>query len=119
MGVIEINSKKKEEKNTLDMIPVRKYKWKEGEVVTVFVPRFRSRVGKRFCRAIKKESTYNVNLDKLGSFAWKLCDGERTVGAIGNALKEKFGEEVEPVYERVAELFNIMEANGLITYKKK
>jgi len=40
------------------------------------------------------------------------------VREIGNSLKEKFGEDVEPVNERVAELFNIMEANRLISYKR-
>jgi hypothetical protein len=111
-------ARKKDIKNTLDMIPVRNYEWKEKEVVTVLVPRFRSRLGQRFCKLIKKDPTYNVNLDKLGSFAWKLCNGTRTVRDIGKNLSEEFGDEVEPINQRVSELFNIMEANKLITYKK-
>jgi hypothetical protein len=111
--------KKKEQQNLLEMVPVRVYEWEENEIVKVKIPRFKSKVGKRFCRAFKKEQTYNVNLDKYGSEAWKLCDGDRTIEAIGSALKEKFGDEVEPVNERIAELFQIMEANGLITYKNK
>lgn len=111
--------KKTEAINVLDMIPVRILEWEEKETVIVKAPRFKSYLGKKFGKLVKKEPTYNINLDKVGSVAWKLCDGERTVRAIGKALLEKFGEEVEPMSERVAELFNIMEANKLITYKRK
>jgi hypothetical protein len=110
---------KNEAKNVLDMIPVRILEWEEKETVIVKAPRFRSYIGRKFCKLLKKEPTYNINLDKVGSAAWKLCDGERTVRAIGKTLLEKFGDEVEPINERVAELFNIMEANKLITYKRQ
>lgn len=109
--------RKKESRNILDMVPVRAYEWEEKDTVTIKVPRFKTKIGQKFCRLIKKKPTYNVNLDRYGSEAWKLCDGNKTVRAIGNALKEKFGEDVEPINERVAELFNIMEANKLICYK--
>ena len=115
-------ARKKESKNILDLIPVRARDWGEGKedegTVQLKVPRFESRLGKRFCRWIKKSPTYNVNLDKYGSEAWKLCDGNRTVGEIAERLREKYGDEVKPAYERVAELMSIMEINGLITYKK-
>jgi len=84
--------RKKETRNILDMIPLRSYEWEEKEgTVSIKVPKFRSKL---------------------------LCDGKRTVRDIGNSLKEKFREDVEPVYERIAELFNIMEANRLISYKR-
>ncbi len=113
-----MSRKKKEAENVLSMIPVRVYEWDENKIVTVKVPRFRSKVGQRFCRLIKKDATYNVNQDKYSSAAWKLCDGERTVGAIGKALREQFEEDVDPINERIAVLFDIMEANGLIRYNK-
>ncbi|MEE9151115.1 MAG: PqqD family protein [Thermoplasmata archaeon] len=111
-------AKKKETRNILDMIPFRLNEWGEKETVTVKVPRFKSKLGKKFGKLVKKESTYNVNLDKFCSFVWKLCDGKRTVKEIGLILDKEYGEEVEPVYERLAELFNIMEANKLIIYKR-
>jgi len=111
--------REKETQNILDMIPLRSYEWEEkGETISVKVPKFRSKLGQKFCSLIKKKRTYRVNLDEYGSYVWKLCDGRRTVREIGNSLKEKFGEDLEPVYERVAELFNIMEANKLISYKR-
>ena len=111
-------TQKKKDKNILDMIPTRLHEWEEGEgIVKVKVPRFKSRMGKRFCRWLKKSPTYDVNLDKYGSEAWKLCNGTNDVGTIAESLLETFGEDVEPVYERVAKLLSIMEINGLITYK--
>ncbi len=123
-----MTSQKRKEDNILDMIPGRVHEWVEekvegegevGEVrVRVKVPRFKSGVGKRFCKWLKKSPTYDVKLDRYGSEAWKLCDGINDVGTIAESLLEKFGEDVEPVYERVAQLISIMEINGLITYKK-
>ena len=110
--------KKKEPQNILNMIPIRKCEWEENDIIKVKMPRFKRRIGKRFCKLLKKENSYIINLDKRGSEAWKLCDGKKTVKNIADELKEKFEEEVEPAYERVAELMNIMEGNGLITYKK-
>lgn len=110
-------SKKKEEKNILDMVPIRCYKWGEKEHVFVFVPRFRSRLGQKFCRLLKKNPTYKVNLDDRSSDAWKLCDGKRTVREIAVELEKKYKEKVEPANVRVAELCNILESNQLIRYK--
>jgi hypothetical protein len=114
--------RKKETKNILDMVPQRAYEWEEDEkkgIVIVKMPRFKSRLGKKFCSTIKKDQTYNVKLDEKNSFIWKLCDGKRSVKEIAKSVLDKYEEDVEPVYQRVGELFNIMESNGLITYKKK
>jgi hypothetical protein len=115
-------ARKKETKNILDMVPHRIYEWEEDEkkgIVIVKMPRFRSRLGKKFCSAIKKDQTYNVKLDEKNSFIWKLCDGKRSVREISESVLDKYGDDVEPVYQRVGELFHIMESNRLITYKKK
>jgi hypothetical protein len=111
-------AREKQDKNVLDMTPSRLHEWEVVEdIVKVQVSRFKSRLGKRFCRWLKKSPTINVNLDKHSSEAWRLCDGQNTVRYIAESLHEKFGDEVEPAYERVAELMGIMELNGLITYK--
>jgi hypothetical protein len=115
-------ARKKETKNILDMVPQRSFDWEEDEkkgTVIVKMPRFRSRLGKKFCSLIKKDQTYNVKLDEKNSFIWKLCDGKRSVREIAKSVFDKYGEEVEPLYQRIGELFHIMESNRLITYKKK
>jgi hypothetical protein len=110
-------ARKKKIKNILNMIPVRNYEWEEKEKVSVLVPRFRSKIGQKFCKMIKKETTYKVNLDDCSSDAWRLCNGKRTVLEIAKELEKKYKEKVEPANLRVAELFNILEANKLIRYK--
>ncbi len=110
--------KEKDIMNLLEFIPIRQFEWKENNLITVKVPRFRSKLGRKFCGLIKKEFTFNVNLDKYSSYTWKLCDGERTVREIRDLLKQEFGEEVEPVNERLGELLRIMERNRLITLKR-
>jgi hypothetical protein len=115
-------TRKKEAENILDKVPQRMHEWEEDEekgTVIVKLPRFRSRLGKKFCSLIKKEQTYNVKLDEKNSYVWKLCDGKRKVREIAESLLEKYGDEVKPVNERVGELFHIMESNRLITYKNK
>lgn len=42
-----------------------------------------------------------LELDELGAFIWELCDGTRSIEQIGKKVKEKFGENVEPLYERL------------------
>jgi hypothetical protein len=108
---------KQSKKNILNMIPIRNYEWEDGETVSVLVPRFRGKLGQKLCKFLKKEPTYKVNLDDRSSDAWKLSDGERRVLDIARELEKKYKERVEPANVRVAELFNILEANKLIRYK--
>jgi hypothetical protein len=46
------------------------------------VPKFTSKIGKSFCRVLKKENVFKANLDKLGSAIWKQCDGTKSVKEI-------------------------------------
>ncbi|AIF68975.1 hypothetical protein PAP_02770 [Palaeococcus pacificus DY20341] len=42
-----------------------------------------------------------LELDEIGAFVWNFCDGTITIEQIGKKLKEKFGKEAEPLYERL------------------
>lgn len=64
-----------------------------------------------------KKPHYKIKLDEIGSFTWNLCDGKNTVKEIGLLLKEEFGEQVEPLYERLALFFQNLEKNRFITFK--
>ncbi len=48
---------------------------------------------------------------------WKLCDGKTSVDEIGKILKMKFGEDVEPLYNKLSVYFNIMEINDMLKLK--
>ena len=49
-----------------------------------------------------KKPCYKIYLDEFGSFVWSQCDGAQTVEEIGEKLKQEFGQDVEPVYDRLA-----------------
>ena len=108
--------------NLLKMRPVRTRKWKpnatDPDLVSIIIPRFNTRFGKKLGRAFNIKQTYNVNLEKYGSAVWRLCNGEATVKEIGEVLREQYGEDVEPLYERLSFYLTLLEKNKLIKYEK-
>jgi hypothetical protein len=63
-----------------------------------------------------KMSAKSVRLDEVGSFAWKLLDGRRTVGQVAEELRVEFGEKVEPAEERLGEMIRMLHRGGMIDY---
>ena len=59
----------------------------------------------------------HIHLDEIGSFVWPLMDGERDMIALGVLVKEHFGEEAEPLYERLAKYVQILESYTFIYWK--
>ena len=66
----------------------------------------------------KPPVTY-VHLDKTGSFVWPLIDGEKDIIEIGELVREKFGDEAEPLYERLAKFFQILESYNFIMFREQ
>ena len=62
-------------------------------LVEIMVPKFKGNLGKSFCKLIRKENMFIANLDRLGSFVWKNCDGEKTVDKILEIVKKEFPGE--------------------------
>jgi hypothetical protein len=84
--------------------------------VTIMVPRFKGALGQGFCRVFRVALWINVNLDAYGSLVWTAIDGIRTVRQLGEQLKERFGDDVEPLYGRLAEFLSLLERNTIIGY---
>jgi hypothetical protein len=84
--------------------------------VTIMVPRFRGGLGQGFCRVFRVSPWINVNLDAYGSLVWTAMDGKRTVRQLGEKLKERFGDDVEPLNWRLAEFLSLLERNTIISY---
>ena len=53
-------------------------------------------------------------LFKMYRFVWRQIDGRHSVYEIGQLLHETFGEEAEPLYERLSVYMKQLENNGLI-----
>jgi len=52
---------------------------------------------------------------RFGSFIWKEIDGEQNIYEIGQKVKEHFGKEADPLYERLTTFFRILAENKYIT----
>lgn len=87
----------------------------EENLVRIKVPKFKSKFGRAFCRLIRKEDTFEANLDEIGSFIWKECDGKKTVKKILEKLKKGFPEE-EKLEQRFALFLRRMIKLDYMTY---
>ena len=93
-----------QEVNLLDIIPVRlaEYETSPDDRITLLKPKFSLQFIQKYILPKMKRSHYKVHLDAFGSYVWRLCDGKNSVEKIGEILKQKFGDEIEPVYERLS-----------------
>lgn len=65
----------------------------------------------------RKPKVSNIHLEEFGSFIWPLIDGKKDIVAIGELVKEHFGEKAEPLYERLAYYFSMLERYEFVTMK--
>lgn len=113
-------SRKKKEKNYLDLVPERaeELSWEAGEdgilVLRVENKGIFNRIAQKM---FKRPKHTNIHMDKYGSFLWSLIDGEKTVMELAKLQKEFFGEEVEPLYPRIVKYFQIMESYHFIHFR--
>ncbi len=64
-----------------------------------------------------KPAVSYIHLDRLGSFSVKCADGERDIIDIGKLVSAEFGDEAEPLYERLSKFFQIMDSYGFLEWK--
>ena len=80
----------------LSFVPTRaELEWSinKDEVVEIIVPKFKSNIGKSFCKFIKRDENIIAKMDKIGTLVWKNSDGKKTVKDIFQILKKKFPKE--------------------------
>jgi len=65
----------------------------------------------------KKPRISYIHLDEMGSFIWPLIDGEKNIADFGAPVSEKFGEDANPLYERLAKYFQILDSYGFVVWK--
>ena len=101
--------------NLLELKPRRLFEHRELDdgKVSVQIPRFRSRLMGWYQRRLKRPCL-QLHLDDVGSAVWLACDGQRSVAQIGRELKARFGDDVEPVWDRLAIYIKQMRAGRLI-----
>jgi len=73
----------------------------ETGLVRILKPKFKSNWAKKLLNPLVKGENFIIKLDELGTEVWKNCNGKNTVEKIGKILGEKFGPEIEPIYDRL------------------
>jgi hypothetical protein len=106
--------------NLLDFVPERtkSFRNEANGLVTVLVPRFGDSSVGRFVQGFLGRPPVSLRLDEVGTAVWLLCDGRRSVYEIGGCLQEKFGDRIEPVYERLAFFLRRMRKAGIIDWRR-
>ena len=106
--------------NYLERIPVRTagidWKTDDAGIVTLEVPNtgWANRIAQKLFRSPRVSY---IHLDELGSFVWPLIDGEASIHALGEPVRERFGEQAEPLYPRLAKFFQILESYHFISFR--
>ena len=59
---------------------------------------------------LKKPKVSHIHLDEIGSFVWPLLDGEKNIIELGKDVETHFGEKANPLYERLAKYFQILDS---------
>lgn len=115
-----MKKKKMESENYLERCPVRLegIMWSADEhgIITLDIENkgFFNSVAQKF---FHKPKISHIHLDEMGSFLWPLLDGEKDIIALGVLIKEQFGEKAEPLYERLAKYFQILDSYSFIQWK--
>ncbi len=111
----------KESENYLERRPMRpeRIDWAADEDGIVTLDIENTGVFNRIAQKLLKKPRFShIHLDEMGSFIWPLIDGEKDIVALGVLVKEHFGDKAEPLYERLAKYFQILESYSFIEWKK-
>ena len=110
---------KKQKANYLDYIPKQNvlFPYRENEKGNVEIVRKNRGLFNRIAQLFfRRPKVSYIELDVFGSFIWKQIDGKKDVYEIGKLVKAKFGQEAEPLYERLTEFLHILRSNEFILY---
>jgi hypothetical protein len=114
---LKIMEKKTKEINLLELTPTRRVgsEADEKQQVTLLIPKFKNRYTVKYLQPLLAKPNFRLKLDTYGSFVWNRIDGHTKVMNIADAMKEHFGESVEPVYERVGKFVHMLQREKFIT----
>ncbi len=102
-------------------IPVRQHRSEDRPDggVTLYIPRFTSRLARRFILPLFARPEFRVQLDELGSLVWRSCDGRTSVAEIVAALHAKTGSDSAELRMRVHQFLRRLHREGSIVYVMK
>lgn len=107
--------------NLLDLTPVRRAAWREvdGRVLLERPPPSRGGIRGLGDRLSFAMAAKRIRLDDMGSCSWSCFDGETTVAEACSVLRERFGDSIEPVEERLGRFVRYLYQDGFLTYREE
>ncbi len=104
--------------NYLDNVPVQRVGHEAGEngLLILLRPKFMRGPFAWWLQPRLRSRHFRVKLDEVGSAAWPLIDGKRSILEIAELLHEKLGERVEPRYERVSSFIAELRRGGMVGF---
>lgn len=113
---------KKNDKNYLDLIPEHSsrisYEKDEQGQVTILVEN-KGFFNKIMQLIAKKPRITRIDLQGQGNFVWLCIDGKKTIYEIAAEVKAEFGDDAEPLYDRLVTYFHTLERCGFVEMKNK
>ncbi len=115
----------KSNRNLLDFVPIKsenpKFEQLEKEDGLITIVIHRNSLFDNFVRKFIKKTpeTFNVDLDVFGSFVYSGIDGSKSIFEIGQEVKQHFGEDCEPLYERLGAFCNLLKNNDFIVFRNQ
>ena len=106
------------EVNLLELVPAPNIQWETDErgLVVLLKPKIRNLFLARILLPKMRHPHYKIKLDSVGSSFWKYCDGQRSIKEIAVLQKEKFGESIEPLYDRISQFLQTLQKHNLIIF---
>ncbi|RCW48163.1 MULTISPECIES: PqqD family protein [unclassified Halanaerobium] len=108
---------KKAKGNLYEMIPQKKenIEWKKdyNNELTLIIKRTKW-IDRLFQKIFNTPKQTTLELDALGSFVWKQCDGHKTIAQIAKKLRKEYPQKSSPVESRLITFIRILKNNGLI-----
>lgn len=111
-------TQKKTKENYLDRIPVKNIDWEKDEQGKVYLvkEKTRNKLLKKIIDLFDRRQFFYIHLDDLGTAAWLLCDGRRSIFEISRQMQTEKGETFNQAEIRVAQFFAMLNKNKFITF---
>jgi hypothetical protein len=106
--------------NYLELTPVRNYdhEVENNGLVYVLVPKFDIKFLDKIMSGFIKSRFFKAKLDEFGTETWLEIDGTKSVQMISEHLHQKFGDNINPVNERLTKFLSQLHNYNFITFKE-
>ena len=111
-------NKETDEVNLLELIPEKLVgdEIDDDGIITLLIPRYKNRLLKKLNDRSPAKRFIKIRLDEIGSSTWSCIDGKKDMREIGEIMREKFGDSIEPCYDRLGIFMTKLEYEKYIRY---